>query len=115
MVKANEKNCVKVCRFRKCTNTSRNLSLKFFAFPEKNVKKWKDACQNVQLGKLSDKTLCRFHYVCGNHFLRCDFVNILTPYKNKLKCGAVPTETTAVGKFLVNIIISQIHLEATHG
>ena len=81
----------KTCRFVNCKNNStENPNLKFFHFPLNNVENWRRACQNDSIKNLTKNTLNRFHYVCEKHFEKFDYVNILSPYKNKLKPGAVP-------------------------
>ena len=82
----------KNCRFSNCNNNSvDNPTLKFFKFNLSNVFEWRKACNNDKLANLSVHTLCRLnYYVCSSHFKNEDYRMVLSPYKSKLKIGAIP-------------------------
>jgi hypothetical protein len=67
-----------------------NPTLRFHNFPRKLKDEWISACKNPGLQSVKDITLWTHYFVCGKHFSRCDYSLILTPFKQKLKAGAIP-------------------------
>ena len=81
----------KKCYYGSCgKNSIKNPDLKFFKFPKNNLNEWIHSCDNDKLNSIPEKTLLNSCFVCELHFERTSYSYILTPFKKRLKVGAVP-------------------------
>lgn len=92
---------IKRCSFRNCTETSLNVSLRFFHFRDHDCDRWIQACEKQSLYSKSRQSLLRRYFVCSKHFVNKDFTRPISPFKLFLTKDATPVEDrlSMEGKF----------------